>query len=175
MSKRDALVTDFEYERGFLTATLAEKGTSWGDEVYIDVARDPELAGLIKRIGEIVLARKETAGEDNCGQCTGNCCTANAWSHINLTQEDVDRLVRHLNDGDTSGWLENFDNSDVLSDQVYAFKFKDADIQGGKCCPFLDVKDGVGRCSVYEARPRVCREFPAWNCHSFIPISSLVR
>jgi hypothetical protein len=85
---------------------------------------------------------EEVFEETDCLQC-GNCCRTTSPLFIDA---DIDRLARHLrmSPGDfTRTYLR------VDEDGDYVFK--------APPCPFLGHDN---YCSVYEARPRACREYP---------------
>jgi Fe-S-cluster containining protein len=88
----------------------------------------------------------------NCVRCPAYCCS---YPRIPVTSSDVRRLARHLN----------------LSPETVARKFtKKGEEDGevilrhqpdktyGTICRFLDLE--TRRCTVYEARPAICREYP---------------
>lgn len=84
------------------------------------------------------------AGMD-CLDC-GNCCRTTSPM---LFEKDIDRLARHLK------LKPGQFVSDYLfldTDGIYAFRQTP--------CPFLGEDN---RCSVYEERPKACREYPHTN------------
>jgi len=77
-----------------------------------------------------------------CGRC---CCELS----IPITPIDVRRLAVRLG----------------LTDEQMAQKFFDVQKEGGKkTCPFLDKTS----CSIYHARPAVCRQFPYLDTENLI-------
>ncbi len=84
-------------------------------------------------------------------KCTGcgACCTG-APGYVFLSQEDLDRLSRHLG----CSVLEFVKKYTRQVDSGYAL----LDRPGSYDCIFLEGK----KCSVYDARPVQCRTFPWW-------------
>jgi len=86
----------------------------------------------------------------DCSTCPAYCCS---YDRIIVTKRDVNRLAKHFGVDDETA-LNRFtkvvDGEQVLrhqKDEIF-----------GSVCMFLDVK--TRRCSVYEARPGVCHEYP---------------
>ena len=89
-----------------------------------------------------------------CEKCPAYCCT---YTEIEVTQRDVERLARHFE----------------LSARVAAERFTKVDTKGTRMlrhkkdkifdstCMLLDQEKR--RCTVYEARPGVCRKYPDSN------------
>lgn len=88
----------------------------------------------------------------NCNRCPSYCCS---YSRIPVEDSDVRRLARHLG----------------LAPEAVARKFtKPGEEPGevilrhqpdeiyGTVCRFLDSE--TRRCTVYEARPKICRSYP---------------
>src|SRR5437868_15527660 len=88
----------------------------------------------------------------SCSKCPAFCCT---YSEIEVTPRDIERLARH------------FDVTYAVAEE----RFTKADSQNGhrqlrhrrdrifaSTCMFLDQK--ARRCTVYSARPGVCRKYP---------------
>lgn len=86
----------------------------------------------------------------DCSQCPGYCCS---YEKIEVGKRDLERLARHFGIGtDAAGerFTKIIDGEPVLrhqKDDVYA-----------TVCIFFDRAER--RCSVYESRPAVCREYP---------------
>ncbi len=86
----------------------------------------------------------------DCSKCPAYCCS---YERIIVNQRDVKRLARHFEiDPQTAAkrFTKVVSGEQVLrhqKDEIY-----------GSVCMFLDVK--TRRCTVYEARPGVCREYP---------------
>jgi Fe-S-cluster containining protein len=92
----------------------------------------------------------------NCLKCPGYCCS---YPIIEVKDRDAERIARH------------FDMPLALADEKF-FRMtsehgrvmrRQKDKYFGKICRFFDVDER--RCTIYEARPRACREFPGKdNC-----------
>ena len=91
-----------------------------------------------------------------CRLC-GNCCR-NLRGNLMPEQIDIYRLARFLRERGEVEYMEDFYTRytypDMLEDFFPVFLINTVDPDDS--CVFL--KDG--RCSVYEARPRVCRLYP---------------
>ena len=106
-----------------------------------------------------VVLPKETGLKSrfDCSKCPGYCCS---HPRIEVTDSDIKRLARHL-DLSVANTRQRF---------TYHFKTKDADEQilrhhkdhvYKSVCRFFDRDER--RCTVYEARPAVCRKYPYGN------------
>lgn len=108
------------------------------------------------RLDEVVHKLHDQAfAEFNCLDCA-NCCKT--ISPI-ITQKDIDRISKYtgVKAGDfIQTWLEMDEDGD--------FVFRNTP------CPFLG-KDN--RCSVYEERPKACREYPHTDRDRFVRIIDL--
>ena len=87
----------------------------------------------------------------NCAKCPGYCCS---YPLIAVTKRDVERLAKHFNLGFEEARAK-FTKKD--SGEEYALRRK-ADKYFGRICRFFDTEKR--RCSVYEARPSTCRNYP---------------
>jgi Fe-S-cluster containining protein len=86
----------------------------------------------------------------DCSKCPAYCCS---YEQINVTKRDVTRLARHFDiDFETAErrFTKIKEGAPVLRHQK--------DSTYGTVCMFLDVK--TRRCTIYEARPGVCHEYP---------------
>ncbi len=87
----------------------------------------------------------------DCNKCPAYCCS---YDRIEVTDFDLERLAEHLGlsmeDTEkryTKMWEEDERVLRHRNDDIY-----------GTVCRFLDKK--TRRCTVYEGRPEVCREYP---------------
>jgi Fe-S-cluster containining protein len=86
----------------------------------------------------------------DCTKCPAYCCS---YERIEVTGRDVSRLARHFGvDPETARrrFTKIKEGDQVLrhqKDKIY-----------GTICMFLDIK--TRRCTIYEARPGVCHEYP---------------
>jgi Fe-S-cluster containining protein len=86
----------------------------------------------------------------DCSMCPGYCCS---YDRINVSKRDITRLAKHFGlsfEEATERFTKIREGERVLRHQ------KDAIY--GTICMNLDLK--TRRCTVYEARPNVCREYP---------------
>jgi len=93
----------------------------------------------------------------DCSKCPGYCCS---HGRIAVSEFDIKRLAKHFGLPEAKA-KEKF---------TYRFKTKDADEQilrhqkdtvYSTICTFFDTKER--RCTIYEARPNVCRKSPYGN------------
>ncbi len=90
----------------------------------------------------------------NCLKCPGYCCS---YPVIAVTKSDIERLGAHFKvPSDTA--RERYTRE--AHGRKHVLKRKD-DEHFGRICRFFDTEKR--RCSVYEARPEVCRAFPKQN------------
>jgi len=78
----------------------------------------------------------------DCLECA-NCCTTTGPL---LTDKDISRLAKHLRMKDAA-FVDEYVRVDEDGDQVFK----------SMPCPFLGADN---YCSVYEHRPKACREYP---------------
>jgi Fe-S-cluster containining protein len=93
----------------------------------------------------------------DCTQCPGYCCS---HGRIAVTDFDVARLAKHF----------ELSKTEARKKFTYRFKTKDTDewiLRHQKdtvystICRFFDIKER--KCTVYDARPNVCRKYPYGN------------
>jgi uncharacterized protein len=99
---------------------------------------------------ELSVAAPVTAAYD-CNKCPGYCCS---YPVIQLTKADIARLAKHFSLTPEVA-KERFTKSAHGYDLVMKRK---KDEHYGKICRFFDTT--TRRCTVYLARPAVCRSFP---------------
>jgi len=87
----------------------------------------------------------------SCEKCPAYCCS---YPEIEVTPRDVERLAKHFG-LDYAKAEERFTKTDAKRVQMLRHK---QDRIFATVCMFLDQKKR--RCTVYEARPGVCRSFP---------------
>jgi Fe-S-cluster containining protein len=91
----------------------------------------------------------------SCNKCPAYCCT---YSDIEINTRDIDRLARHH--GLTFKKAEErFTKMDPGGKVKLLRHRKDKIFESA--CMFLD--PDKRRCTIYEARPGVCRAYPASN------------
>ena len=87
----------------------------------------------------------------NCSKCPGYCCS---YPLIPLKKRDVERLAGHFS---LSFEQARKKFTKVDGDEPYAMRRK-ADEHYGRICRFFDTE--ARRCTIYTARPGICREYP---------------
>jgi uncharacterized protein len=98
-----------------------------------------------------------TAARYDCSQCPGYCCS---YSRISVTSYDIERLAKH------------FSLSPAVARQRFTYHYTAGGVDEWvlrhhkdhvykSICRFFD-RD-KRRCTVYEARPGVCRKYPYGN------------
>lgn len=86
----------------------------------------------------------------DCLKCPAYCCS---YERIEVTKRDINRLAKHFQvDPETAKrrFTKLREGEQVLrhqKDKIY-----------GSVCMFLDTK--TRRCTIYDARPGVCHEYP---------------
>jgi len=90
----------------------------------------------------------------DCSRCPGYCCS---YPRIEVRDKDLARLARHfgvsLEEAEkrfTRRYRDEDDDERILrhrKDEIY-----------GSICRFFDTDER--RCTVYDARPTVCRQYP---------------
>lgn len=91
----------------------------------------------------------------NCSKCPGYCCS---YPLISLTRRDVQRLADHF-ELSFEVACKKFTKVDGV--EKFAMRRKN-DKHFGKVCRFFDTDKR--RCTIYSARPSVCRTFPGGRC-----------
>jgi Fe-S-cluster containining protein len=86
----------------------------------------------------------------NCSKCPGYCCT---YKTIDVTKKDIARLAKHF--GVTYDQAKTKYTKLVYGDLSLRHQ-KDHIFR--RACLFFDTDKR--RCTVYEARPAVCRRYP---------------
>jgi hypothetical protein len=90
----------------------------------------------------------------DCAKCPGYCCS---YPLIPLNARDVTRLARHFG---LSFDAARKKFTKVDGEEPYAMRRK-ADEHFGKICRFFDTDER--RCTIYTARPEICRSYPGDN------------
>ena len=106
------------------------------------------------------MARKDGSGSSkkkidyDCSKCPGYCCT---YPRIEVKDKDLKRLARHFGlDIETAGRrFTRFYDDDGIRERILRHQ---KDEVYGSICRFFDTD--ARRCTIYEARPSVCREYP---------------
>lgn len=88
----------------------------------------------------------------DCRKCPGYCCS---YPLIEVGKRDIARLAKHF-DLDYATAEERFTKYDA-GEKVRGLRHQ-ADKYFGKVCTFFDTRKR--QCTVYEARPGTCRDYP---------------
>ena len=88
----------------------------------------------------------------SCHRCPAYCCT---YSEIEVSTRDIDRLARHF--GLSYAQAEARFTKPDAKKKIRMLRHKE-DTVFDSACMLLDQK--TRRCTVYEARPGVCRKYP---------------
>ncbi len=91
----------------------------------------------------------------NCAKCPGYCCS---YEIIPLTKRDVERLADHFE----FSFAKTRTKYTVARDEEKFTMRRKADGHFGKICQFFDTE--ARRCTIYSARPTVCRTYPGGRC-----------
>ena len=88
----------------------------------------------------------------NCDKCPAYCCS---YGRTVVTKADIKRLARHFSvDFDTA--IKRFTKQgEKSSERILRHQ---ADEHFVTICRFLDTE--TRNCTIYNARPKICREFP---------------
>jgi hypothetical protein len=90
----------------------------------------------------------------DCSKCPGYCCS---YPRIEVTDKDLKRLAKHfdLSLEDAERKFTLFYTSDEGRERILKHQ-KDTVYE--TICRFFDTTER--RCTIYEARPTVCRQYP---------------
>lgn len=97
---------------------------------------------------------KPTRIQYDCQQCPGYCCS---YPRIEVKDADVKRLAKHfgIEVEEAARRFTRIYRDDEDEERILKHR-KDAIY--GSICRFFDTK--ARRCTVYAARPAVCRQYP---------------
>ena len=96
----------------------------------------------------------------DCSECPGYCCS---YPRIVVTKKDIQRLAKHFgltNEAAKIAFTRQYEFTEGHPDEhvkEQILRHRPDDIYKSTC-QFLD--PDLRRCTIYEARPSVCREFP---------------
>lgn len=96
----------------------------------------------------------------DCSKCPGYCCS---YPRIVVTDRDIKRLAKHFGISEDKA-KTRFTRSYVFKSDNPKENIKERILRHTQdhiyesTCQFFD--QNLRRCSVYEARPDVCRQFP---------------
>lgn len=135
-----------------------------------DVYDDPELREAAAALFKVVRARLQVADPERQDISCMNCKASRCCREYDVFVEaaDVAVLREHLGLSEKELVALALDpKPDWTGDYPYRLR-KDEDEQGDKCV-FLkpDAQSGQMRCSVYAARPALCRSFDERDCRLY--------
>ncbi|NDY73355.1 hypothetical protein DO021_12520 [Desulfobacter hydrogenophilus] len=112
--------------------------------------RKPQINLLAQKKCILLKIEKRTKGSTThvCTGC-GSCCRN--FAYIRLSQDDINSLENFTGLA-SEEFTENIDK---------AAKNRFMKFQKNGDCIFLNIIDGSYSCSVYEARPMTCRNYPS--------------
>src|SRR2546422_8056736 len=87
----------------------------------------------------------------NCSKCPAYCCSI--YERVQINKRDIKRLARHFNLDERTA-IQRF--TKIYNDE--RILRQKADPIFGKACKFLN--PATRQCTIYDARPRACRDFP---------------
>ena len=88
----------------------------------------------------------------DCSKCPAYCCSI--YDRVQVTLRDIKRLARHFGitpEGATERFTKMYGSKERVLRRSYDPIF-------GQSCSFLNKE--TRQCTIYHARPLVCREFP---------------
>lgn len=91
----------------------------------------------------------------DCLKCVAYCCT---YTHIPTTKSDIKRLAKHYEITEEQAKRRYTKKGDEDTPRVLRHTEDEHFVSS---CMFLD-KD-TRNCTIYEARPKICRDFPTQN------------
>src|SRR5882762_4954641 len=102
----------------------------------------------------------------DCDKCIAYCCSI--YDRVQVTPRDIRRLAAHfgvLPEVATQRFTKVYNKERILR--------RKADRLFGQACAFLD--QDTRKCSIYNARPLVCREFPTTSRCSYYDLLEFER
>lgn len=118
---------------------------------------------LVRVVQEAVLETDKDYDPNRCDRCVkSDCCHID---RIHLNDAERRRILEHLGLEDTpKNNKRYFDDDDDLAG-YYTHVMKHSGDPAH--CIFLKPVKGIMRCSIYEARPQVCRDYDAGYCTEY--------
>ncbi|MBN1443352.1 MAG: YkgJ family cysteine cluster protein [Planctomycetes bacterium] len=141
-----------------------------------DVYEDEDLQEACRQLFQLVrrrVMRPEPEREEiHCDRCRDSACCRKY--NVLLRDADVERLARHLEMPEAL-FRKKFTTSAVDWCGDYSRQLTcDTDADGEEKCVFLKQDEqGLWRCSVYEQRPQICRDFDMLACDDFVALEDV--
>ena len=145
------------------TKTTARRARATGPEVG---AKKPARKAAPKKAAPKKAAPKKPREQFDCAKCPGFCCSI--YEVVAVTDRDLARLAKHHGLGVKAAEKKFTRKSG--DDRVLRRK-KDALL--GSTCRFLD--QDKRNCSIYEARPTVCRGYPGQSRCAYFDVVQFER
>lgn len=111
--------------------------------------------------------KKKSRKRYDCLACPAYCCS---YAHIPVLDEDLPRLGAHFGLSAEAAEKKFTKRGDEDSPRVLRHKH---DEHFGTICRFVDSE--TRNCTIYEARPAICREFPSQNRCGYYDFLSFER
>jgi Fe-S-cluster containining protein len=150
-----------------VTATGPDQSTPFasGNMSYsqsFDLEDHPDLRKAVSKLIDalhIALAEPDEDYDPNrCDRCVkADCC---CFPRIHLTETERIRILDHLGLEDSEANCKKYFRPDEDLGGFYKSIFRQVDGH----CVFLKKTGKLMRCSIYEVRPQVCRDFDAGYC-----------
>lgn len=173
LSQEGELEVEFDLPGG---QTTAQYHTQIRGLRTLNVYDDAELEEACKHLFNIVRRRVMKPDPErekvHCDNCSTSACCRNY--NVLVTKEDMKRLATSLGTPfDT--FKDKYTASGVdWSDDYTSQLACDNDDQGEEKCVFLKRgPNGQFRCSVYEHRPQICRDFDMDCCDDFVAMKEV--
>jgi Fe-S-cluster containining protein len=103
----------------------------------------------------------------NCAKCPAYCCS---YAEIGATDADIKRLAKHFGMTPEKARKKFTKTSQDGKSQILRHQ---KDEHYGTVCQFLDTE--TRRCTVYHARPHICRAFPGTHRCGYYDFLSFER
>jgi Fe-S-cluster containining protein len=140
-----------------------------------DVYQDPELQRLCRDLFRAIRARVEKSDPErvrvSCDRCRDSDCCRNY--NVLVTEADAERLRGAL-DLPAEEFRARYLRPAVDWCEDYPYQLAvDQDAHGEKCVFLKPTPNGQMRCSIYEHRPLICRDFDEKSCDDFVPMEEV--
>lgn len=173
LSQEGELEVEFDLPGG---QTTAQYHTQIRGVRTLSVYDDDELEDACKQLFNIVRRRVMEPDPErvkvHCDTCSTSACCRNY--NVLITEEDVARLATSFK-MPLDAFKEKYTTSGVdWSDDYTSQLACDEDDEGEEKCVFLKRgPNGQFRCSVYEHRPQICRDFDMDCCDDFVAMEEV--
>ncbi|MEM7234472.1 MAG: YkgJ family cysteine cluster protein [Planctomycetota bacterium] len=149
----------------------------------LDVYDDPELEAACRNLFSVLKRKMEVPDAEKAAVDCESCATSSCCRKYNvlLRDSDIDRLSEHLEiarddviaryTDKAVDWAGDFERQ-LRADEDPDSIIEDED---EKCVFLLPNDQGIWRCSIYEARPQICRDFDMKSCSDFVSIEDVTR